>query len=98
MGDLRKIYIRDKLVITAVAATESAVVVIYGDTEATVALSEGSKMHRMIDVAIAALGLPKERRGEFALFTADGRPLAETALARDEKVQAGDRLTLGPRP
>ncbi|HEY3871993.1 MAG TPA: hypothetical protein VGM10_26760 [Actinocrinis sp.] len=53
----------------------------------------------MLDVATAAHGLSKERRGEFALITAGGRALAGTALAvRDEGVKVGDRLTLGPRP
>lgn len=84
LGDPRTIYVRDKLVITAVAVAEPAVLVVYDGTELTVALSEGSKVHRMIDVAIAALGPPKKRRGEFALHSEDDRVLAETVLARGE--------------
>jgi hypothetical protein len=99
LRDLRKVYDRDRLLITAVAATQEAVVVAYNGAEVTVPLSEGSKVHVMLDIAVAAHGLPKERRGEFALRTPHGRVLTEAALGiRDEKVAVGDRLTLGPRP
>ena len=96
LRDLHTIYDRDRLLITAVAATQETVIVAYNGAEVTVPISDGSKVHVMIDVAMAAHGLPKELRGQFALHTEKG-PLAETSLARDENVTTGDRLTLGRR-
>ena len=53
----------------------------------------------MVDVAMAAHGLPADRRGEFALFTEGDHMLNEISLAViDEHVKVGDRLRLGPRP
>lgn len=98
LRDLHTIYDRDRLLIMAVDATQETVIVTYSDAEVTVPISDGSKVHVMVDVAMAAHGLPKDLRGQFALYTDTGHPLAETSLARDENVTVGDRLTLGPRP
>ena len=98
LRDLHTIFDRDGLLIIAVAATQEAVIVSYNGAEVTVSVTEGSKIHQMLDVAMAALELPKEQRGEFALYTQDDRHLAEPALARDYGIAPGDRLKLGPRP
>ena len=97
LRDLRTIYDRDQLLITAVAATQEAVIVAYNGAEVIVPISDGSKVREMIDVAMAAHGLPNDLRGQFALHTDKGL-LAETSLALDEDVIAGDRLDLRPRP
>lgn len=101
LRDLRMVVDRDRKLIRAIAAGRDSVIVVYGDTEVTVPLTEGSKIFRMRDMAAAAFEVPKEQRSEFALFDRADRQLEDFALARDYKdpeIKAGDRLVLGLRP
>jgi hypothetical protein len=100
LRDLRVVVDRDRKLIMAIATTRDSVIVEYGDAEAIVPLTDGSKIFRMRDMAVAVLGLPKEQRGALALFQGE-RQLEDFALARDyeaPKIKVGDRLVLGPRP
>ena len=98
VDELADVYARDRILIETIAAGRPAVVVVFEDAQVRVPISEGSKIHVMIDRALALHGVRGENNGAFMLLNEEGRELGMMALARDEKVRADDQLTLRRRP
>lgn len=93
---LAQVVERDRVLILAVSACQPHVVVVHEEAEARVPISEGSKIHAMIDRALEVHHLTGGDGG-YLLLAEDGRDLGVFSLARDEGIHAGDRLTLQRR-